>query len=154
VVHRNMTGRILLKDLDGKSYMGGGFYHHVPLPSEKMRIIDILEEFKNGKRKKIEIDEEFEFIKRADRNKHLLSLDKNQDITNVSSMLLDSESDGFFEQPRIDGVLTMFQQGTQVNQPKTPKKVKAMDVYKQLQEPEKRLVLTNIKAMYQDSIED
>ena len=45
----NTNGRILLKDLDGKSYMQLGFYKRMPLESTKMCIINLPRaENKNG----------------------------------------------------------------------------------------------------------
>ena len=35
------NGRIMLKDLDGKSYMAMGFYNRIPMESTYMRIISL-----------------------------------------------------------------------------------------------------------------
>ena len=41
----------MLKDLKGRSYMQMGFYKKVSLPSEKMRIIDLVVHKKKNKKK-------------------------------------------------------------------------------------------------------
>ena len=66
-IYANMSGRIQLKDMKGRSYMEMGFYKRPPVPNEKMRIIFLYLDNIREKENSDKIGETFVFKKRQDR---------------------------------------------------------------------------------------
>ena len=77
-IHRNLNGRIQLKDLAGKSYMQMGFHIRIPLKSRHYRIIDLSDGVDKKKHiRQLEMIANFEFRKRSDRIQSISQMTAN-----------------------------------------------------------------------------
>jgi len=132
-----------------------GFYNRAHLPSETMRIIDLIDAPVNHpKAKKPRIDEQFEFKKRADRFNRVFQNDSNLPFLDNTHM---ESKENELDPKHTDLDMMHIRQGTEssdISHLSTlePDKIRSMDVYEQLQAPEKRHVLTNIPAFVDNSI--
>ena len=144
------------------------FYKRYPLPSGQMKIIDLNKNQSDpvkAKRKQttfIRSLTKFEFKTRADRDSmHLAEENKNTD----NGMLTQFETDLSHINNHTDNSMLRMDGGDQqfnVTEmsddasidPMEAENVQPMDVYNDLQDPEKRLVLTNIRQFHEEEQED
>ena len=156
-VHKNVAGRVKVKDMGKLSYMFLKMYERIEMPNKMERIIDLFETYQ-AQKDVFKVDEVFNFRTRAERFKHLNDASQAQNVTapHMSNCTMDnSQMPLMTGEEEFDDDTTKKSDFMSIHQEETPLQMPQPEtgwsaIYERLQSPASGKILSNIDAFLLD----